>query len=71
MPRAGEPRRALMAEKKTKNYGSQVLFILGIIAVFLGGVLTYGGSLVGMAILVVGVATLVGVGWWAVKNWDY
>jgi hypothetical protein len=58
-------------QKKEKNRGSQLLFVLAMLVTGFGGVLSYGGSIVGFVILPVGLLSLIGTFVWALKNWDY
>lgn len=58
-------------QKEQKNYGTQLLFLLAMLVTGFGGVLSYGGSIVGYAILVIGLVSLTWVFVWALKNWDY
>jgi hypothetical protein len=58
-------------QTKPKNRGTQLLLILAMLVTGFGGVLAYGGSIVGFVILVIGLLSLVGIFIWALKNWDY
>jgi hypothetical protein len=58
-------------QKEEKNRGAQVIIVVAMLVTGLGGVLAYGGSILGFIILVVGILSLIGSFIWALKNWDY
>jgi len=58
-------------QKEEKNRGTQLIFILAMLVTGFGGVLSYGGSIVGFIIFIVGLLSLIGVFIWALKNWNY
>jgi hypothetical protein len=58
-------------QKEGKNRGTQLLFLLAMLVTGFGGVLSYGGSIVGYLILLTGLLSLTAIFIWALRNWDY
>lgn len=54
-----------------QNRKSQLVFVLGLGATFVGGSLMLAGSLIGIAIFVVGLPVTVATGVWCFRNWDW
>ena len=58
-------------QKEARNRGTQLLFVAAMLVTGFGGVLSYGGFVVGYAILLIGLLSLTWIFIWALKNWDY
>jgi F0F1-type ATP synthase assembly protein I len=58
-------------EKQPKHRGSQLLAIAALLVVVLGAVWSIDGQWIGFLLLGGGLATLIAVMLWAVKNWEW
>ena len=58
-------------QQEQKNRSSQLLFVLAMLVTGFGAVLSYGGSIVGYAIFVIGLMSLISICVWALKSWNY
>jgi hypothetical protein len=57
--------------KEEKNRVGQLLFVLAMLVTGFGGVLSYGGSIVGYLILLLGLLSMIAIFISALRNWDY
>jgi uncharacterized membrane protein len=58
-------------QKASKHRGSQLLAVLAVVVTVVGGLLAIAGHWFGFVLLFGGLAALVAIMVWSLKNWDF